>query len=305
MSTSVRPSHTRLRVLPRAPAGTRAGPLRRLLVAATLLLGVGCSPAVEADTADDSVYDAVMERGVLRAGIRFDNPPHSFIRDGEWIGFDLDIAQALAEELGVELDPIRVDELTRISFLQNGRIDAAVASMSQTVERHREVDFSQTYFCANQTFLVTEGEAADLHDLADQRVGVSRGSHALGNWRDWLTTNGYSVDPDRIVEFDSKEAAAEAVQQGAIAGWAEDYTILTSFARRLSGLTVLEEQSIGSKLDGIGVVEDDSRWRDAVNFALQRVIASGRYDDTYDRWFGPDSETPVPRQCALEVWPLG
>lgn len=269
------------------------------------LLAVACTRTEGAEATRRSSYDAVQERGVLRAGIRFDNPPHSFIRDGDWMGFDIDIAEALAGELGVELERVRVDELTRISFLQNDRVDVAIASMSQTVERHREVDFSQTYFCTNQTFLVRDGEVSDLHDLADQRVGVSRGSHSVGNWRDWLAANGYTPDPDLVVDFDSKEAAAEAVRQGSIAGWAEDFTILTSFARRFPDLAVLEEESIGAKLDGIGVVENDSAWRDEVNFALQRIIASGEYDDIYDRWFGPDSDTPVPRQCDLEVWPLG
>jgi polar amino acid transport system substrate-binding protein len=274
------------------------------LLAATAVLAAACTATEGAATTEGGVYETVRDRGELRAGIRFDNPPHSFIRDDEWVGFDMDIAEALARELDVELDPVRVDELTRISFLENGRIDVAVASMSQTIERHREVDFSETYFCANQTFLVRDGEVADLHDLAGQQVGVSRGSHSLGNWRDWLTDNGNSFDPDLIVEFDSKEAAAEAVQQGAIAGWAEDFTILTGFARRFPELTVLEE-SIGSKLDGIGVPENDSVWRDEINFALQRIIASGEYDEIYDRWFGPQSDTPVPPQCELEVWPVG
>lgn len=285
----------------RAEKGGRAA----VIVLAAALLTAGCTSSEGTEAADRSVYEVVQERGVLRAGIRFDNPPHSFIRDGDWIGFDIDIAEALANELEVELETVRVDELTRISFLENGRIDVAIASMSQTIERHREVDFSQTYFCTNQTFLVREGEISDLHDLANQRVGASRGSHSVGNWRDWLTANGYQPDPDLVVEFDSKEAAAEAVRQGNIAGWAEDFTILTSFAQRFPELAVLEDESIGAKLDGIGLVENDSEWRDEINFALQRIFASGDYDDVYDRWFGPDSDTPVPRQCNLEVWPVG
>lgn len=291
--------------MPGVTAGHRTAHRLRLLLVAVLLSASACGTSGGAAPAADSVLDGVRERGQLRAGIRFDNPPHSFIRDGDWVGFDVDIAGALARELDVELEAVRVDELSRISFLQNGRIDAAVASMSQTVERHREVDFSQTYFCANQTFLVRDGEVSDLHGLAGERVGVSRGSHALGNWRDWLTDNGYAVDPDLIVEFDSKEAAAEAVRGGAIAGWAEDFTILTGFAQRHPELTVLEDESIGAKLDGIGVPQNDSRWRDEVDFALQRIIDSGEYDDIYDRWFGPSSDVPVPRQCQLEVWPDG
>jgi polar amino acid transport system substrate-binding protein len=247
---------------------------------------------------------AVKQRGVVRAGIRFDNPPHSFIdEDGNWVGFDVDMAEAIAKSLAVKLEKVRVDELTRISFLQNRKIDIAVASMSHTHEREAEVDFSQTYFWSKQTFLVRKGDVGSLEDLVGKTVGMDRGSSAIGNWRDWLKSNGH--DAAEIVEFDEKQAAVEAVRQGAIAGWAEDYEILASFAKRDPSLTVLGNESIGLKLDGIGVRENDSEMRDAINAALQRIWSSGEYERIYDRWFGPQAETPVPLQGAVEVWPNG
>jgi polar amino acid transport system substrate-binding protein len=255
--------------------------------------------------AEAGALAAVKDRGTVRAGIRFDNPPHSFIDDdGDWVGFDVDIAEAVAKQLGVRLERVRVDELTRISFLQNGKIDMAVASMSHTHEREAEVDFSQTYFWSKQTFLVRKGEFASLEDLVGETVGMDRGSSAIGNWQDWLKANGHDDDPE-IVEFDEKQAAVEAVRQGAIAGWAEDYEILASFATRDPSLTVLSDESIGLKLDGIGVRENDSEMRDAVNAALQRIWTSGEYERIYDRWFGPSADTPVPLQGAVEVWPNG
>jgi polar amino acid transport system substrate-binding protein len=284
-------------------AGRRALGLAILVV--TLPLATACSGGSAAPAPGASVIDGVMERGVLRAGIRFDNPPHSFIDEGgEWIGFDVDIAAALAEELGVELEMVRVDELTRISFLKNGTIDVAVASMSHTHQRELEIDFSQTYFWSKQTFLVRGDEITSLEDLVGKTVGMDRGSSAIGNWRDWLADNGFPDEP-QIVEFSDKQAAAEAVRQGAVAGWAEDYEILASFARVDASLAVLEGEGIGLKLDGIGVRENDSKMLDAVNAALQRIAVSGTYDEIYDRWFGPNSDTPVPRQGEIEVWPQG
>lgn len=255
--------------------------------------------------ASGSKLDQIMERGVIRAGVRFDNPPHSFIdAEGRWVGFDIDIAHAVARQLGVNLELVRVDELTRISYLQGDNIDIAVASMSKTIRRDEEIDFSQTYFWSKQTFLVKAGEINSLQDLVGKKVGMDRGSSAIGNWRDWLTGNGYPADAD-IVEFGNKQAAAEAVRQGAIAGWAEDFEILASFAKNDPSLVVLADESIGVKLDGIGVAENNSKLLDAINHALQAIAASGEYDEIYDRWFGPDSDTPVPRQGGIEVWPEG
>jgi polar amino acid transport system substrate-binding protein len=270
------------------------------------LVAAACGGEDEASGGSSSSgLRAVEQRGAIRAGIRFDNPPHSFVDgNGNWVGFDVDIAEELAKELGVRLEKVRVDELTRISFLKNGRIDIAVASMSHTHEREAEIDFSQTYFWSKQTFLVRKGEIGSLEDLVGETVGMDRGSSAIGNWRDWLKANGHDGNPE-IVEFDEKQAAVEAVRQGAIAGWAEDYEILASFAKRDDSLAVLGDESIGLKLDGIGVRENDSELRDAINAALQRIWSSGRYKPIYERWFGPDADTPVPIQGAVEVWPNG
>jgi polar amino acid transport system substrate-binding protein len=268
-------------------------------------LVAGCADASSGASSDGTLLDEIKDRGVLRAGIRFDNPPHSFIdEDGNWIGFDVDIAEALADELGVRIEKVKVDELTRISFLKNGKIDVAVASMSHTIERENEVDFSQTYFWSKQTFLVRKGEIDSLDDLVGEAVGMDRGSSAIGNWRDWLTAQGHPEDAE-IVEFGDKQAAAEAVRQGAIAGWAEDYEILANFAKQDPSLAVLADDSIGLKLDGVGLRENDSELRDAINYALQRIASSGRYAEIYDRWFGPEADTPVPLQGEIEVWPQG
>jgi polar amino acid transport system substrate-binding protein len=241
--------------------------------------------------ASGNKLDQIMERDVVRAGVRFDNPPHSFIdEEGNWVGFDIDIAHAVARELGLELELVRVDELTRISYLQEDNIDMAVASMSKTIRRDEEVDFSQTYFWSKQTFLVRDGEIGSLDELVGAKVGMDRGSSAIGNWRDWLTSNDYPAEAD-IVEFGNKQA--------------EDYEILASFAKNDPSLVVLGDESIGLKLDGIGVAENNSKLLDAINQALQDIAASGEYDEIYNRWFGPDSDTPVPLQGSIEVWPDG
>jgi polar amino acid transport system substrate-binding protein len=276
--------------------------LQSLALAGTLLLG-GLSAEARAQT---SALDVVKERGVLRAGIRIDNPPHSFIgSDGRWQGFDVDIAEALAEELGVKLEKVKVDELTRISFLQNGQIDIAAASISHTKKRDEQIDFSQTYFWSKQTFLVRKGEVSSLDDLVGKRVGVSRGSHAIGNWRDWLTRKGHQFDQSLIVEFGNKQAGVEAVRQGAVVGYAEDFEVLASFAKNAPTLVVLGDAAIGMKQDGIGVRENDSRMRDAVNFALQRIAKSGKYAKIYEAWFGPETATPMPESGEIEIWPDG
>ena len=253
---------------------------------------------------EPSVLDRVIDRGVLVAGIRQDNPPHSFIDDdGKWVGFDVDIAQAIADHMGVNLERVLVDEITRISYLQNDRIDIAAASMSHTWRRDAVVDFSQTYFWSAQTFLVLGAEISVLEDLVGKPVGMSRGSHSVGNWKAWLTAGGHEINPDHIIEFGDKQIAVNAVLSGKIAGWAEDAEVLASYAKTNPRLIILSNEAIGVKQDGIGIKSNDSRMRDAVNRALQYIEKSGQYDVIYNQWFGPHSDTPIPLTTRIEVWP--
>jgi polar amino acid transport system substrate-binding protein len=235
-----------------------------------------------------------------------DNPPHSsYDQNGQWTGFDNDIAAAIAKRWGVKLEMVKVDELTRISFLQNGKIDLAIASISKTRKRGEQVDFSQTYFSSVQTFIVRKGSIRSYQDLVGKRVGASRGSSSIGNWKAWLKRNGVSGEPE-IEQFGDKRAALAAVKQGAIAGWTEDYEVLASYARGEPDLAVLDVPGgTGVKLDGVAMRKNDSALRVAVDLALQDISATGDYDRIYDRWFGPSSSAPVPRQGGIEVWPSG
>ena len=273
-----------------------------LLAAAGAAAAAGCGGGAEERR---STLDEVRERGSVRIGTRADNPPHSSIApDGRLQGFDVDIARAVARHLGARPQIVRVDELTRVTFLKSRKIDMAVASINHTLDRDREVDFSKTYFFSHQSFLVREGAVTSLRQLRGRRVGASRGSSAIGNYRAYLRREGYRGDP-RIVEFGNKQAAVRAVRSGAIAGYTEDSEVLAAFARRNPGLTVLLDERTAPKHDGIAVRENDSRFLDAVNVALQRVATSGEYDRIYDRWFGPRSEVPFPRLGSIEIWPEG
>jgi polar amino acid transport system substrate-binding protein len=282
---------------------------RRALLAALAtapLVAAGCSKdAASAQAPATSLFDQIKSAGVVKVGIRTDNPPHSQIdQSGNWVGFDNDIAAGIAKRWGVRLDSVKVDELTRISYLQNGKIDLAIASISKTKKRGQQVDFSETYFFSVQTFLVRKGQISSYQDLIGKKVGASRGSSSIGNWKAWLAKNGVSADPD-IEQFGDKHAALEAVKQGAIAGWTEDFEVLASYAGPDPTLAVLNVPGgTGLKLDGIAVRKNDSTLRNQVNLALMD-IASGDYDKIYDRWFGPSSTAPVPRQGSIEVWPNG
>lgn len=256
----------------------------------------------EVEVTQGSVLDQVAETGVVRVGVRNDNPPVSFIdENGDWVGFDIDLAEALADELGAELELVPVDGTTRITFLESGQVDMSVASMNHTRSRDEAIDFSITYFWDNQSFLVRTGEYESIEELFGQPVAASAGSSAIDSWTQWAIDNGGEAGD--IEEFEDKLAAVEAVRSGALEGYTEDNITMLSLAAGDPNLTLLPGGHNAVQF-GVGVPENDSEWRDVVNYALQDIWTSGEFQELYDPWF-VDEDTrliPLPLGGEMEIW---
>lgn len=286
---------------------SRARKVSALLVIGALVVLPACTAASgQATGSAKSLYQVIKQRGVLRVGIRPDDPPHSSLdSQGKFVGFDVDIASAIAKYWGVRLQIVPVNELTRFSFLLNGRIDLAVSSISETVQRAEEIDFSQTYFFSDQTILVLKNKYHHLTDLIGKTIAVDRGSNAGDNWLAWLKAHGHAGDTHLQV-FGSKQESLNAVQTGAVAGYVEDYELLAAFARGNPKLYAINDPGgVGVKLDGVGMHKNDSLLMLKVDLALQHIETSGEYAVIYNHWFGPGSATPVPLMGHIEVWPNG
>lgn len=265
-----------------------------------LLLTTACASIVSS-AQPASKLEQVKESGTVRVGIRFDNPPLSFIDDeGNWVGFDVDLANALVDELGLEIEQVRVDETTRISFLQEDKIDMAVASMNHTRAREEAVDFSITYFWDNQSFLVRKGTYSHIDELMGQKVAANAGSSAIPSWQAYSSQAGGPAP--EIVEFTDKLAAVQALRDGAVEGYTEDNITLLALAAGDPNLELLPGGHNPVQF-GIGLPENDSEWRDAVNVALQELWKDGTYQEIYDKWLGPGAEIELPLGGQMEIWP--
>jgi polar amino acid transport system substrate-binding protein len=243
-----------------------------------------------------------MDEGTVRVGVRNDNPPMSFLNDGgEWVGFDIDLARATAEQLGAELELVVVDGTTRISFLGDGEVDMSIASMNHTQDRDDAIDFSITYFWDNQSFLIRKGMYDSIDELMGQTVAANAGSSAIPSWEEYSAENGGPA-PD-IVEFDDKLAAMQALRDGAVEGYTEDNITMLSLAAGDSNLELLPGGHNPVQF-GIGLPNNDSLWRDQINYALQALWQDGTYQEIYDRWFvGPEKMIDLPLGGEMEIWP--
>ncbi|PGS54253.1 transporter substrate-binding domain-containing protein [Bacillus sp. AFS041924] len=200
---------------------------------------------------------------------------------GKVEGFDIDLSKALAQEIfGDDVKPeyIEVTSKTRVGLLNNGKVDAVVATMTINEERKKEVDFTDVYFNAGQSLLVKKG--SKVHGLADLKKGTKvlavKGSTSAVNIR--------QKAPDTtVLEFENYAEAFTALKAGKGDALTTDDSILYGMKEEdpsfeLVGGTFTEEPY------GIAVKKGNKELVDALNKALKNLKASGKYDEIKNKW---------------------
>lgn len=143
-----------------------------------LVLVIGLLAACGNNDGDSSSVSSDGDKKVIRMATSADYEPFESIdENGEFVGFDIDLAKAIAEELGYELQITDMDFNGLIGALQSNKADMVLSGMNATEERKENVDFSIEYLPANSTFITAPDNAiTSLDDLEGKTVGVQLGS---------------------------------------------------------------------------------------------------------------------------------
>jgi polar amino acid transport system substrate-binding protein len=270
-----------------------------LVAGAGLLLLAG--PAL-AQTPLANTLEEVKKRGLLRVGVRQDVPGFGIVDEkGDTVGFDVDIATELARRLGVRIELVPVTAATRIPLLQQGRIDMIVAALTHYRERDKVIDFTIGYFWTGQKLMVKKDSGIkSAADMAGKRAGTTVGALALKNLA--------AAQPKAIGQtFEGYPEAFLAMQRGLIDAVVADIIILAGL--RANSPSPDDYVIVGDSLGGgdyaIGVRENDSKWRDALNFDLQDMWNDGTWDKIYAKWIGPGSKLNLDKSeigFRMEIW---
>jgi polar amino acid transport system substrate-binding protein len=283
------------------------------VVAATLFFGLvsGCSPpapplepGLGAEPATEpakpaSTLDKVTASRKIAIGSGYTVPPMNYLDEaGNHVGFDIDLGRAVADKLGaaiggpLEVELVRVDSQSRVTFLAAGRVDLTISSMSHTRGREDAIDYAEPpYLWVGKQFYAKRGRFESVEDLIGQRIAVQQGSNAMIAGAQYLQELG---DPEpKMMAFRTDGEALLALRQGKVEAFTQDNVILLG----LLGEEAADYEPVGPVyspgLYGIGVAPNDSRWRDAVSFALQSAMQDGTYERIYEAWFGPEGKFPL------------
>ena len=218
---------------------------------------------------------------VLVVGTDATYPPKEYIDDnGDFAGFDVDFAKALADELGMEIEFINSDWAGIIPSLNAGKFDIIISSMTINEERMKEVNFSEPYFYAGQVIIVAKDNDTimGVDDLSGTSVGVQ-----LGTTGDVYCTEMENVDVRRYNKIG--DAVMDLIN-GNIDAVVSDNSVCLPFVadnpddlKSVEGLLTVESY-------GMAISKDNTELLDKVNAALAAMQENGSYDDVYSIWFG-------------------
>jgi len=267
--------------------------MRRMLLIVLSVLLVGTFVA-GASLAGDKLAD-IKAKGVLVAGIKDSLPPFGFIdqKTRTIVGYDIDFVNAIASKLGVKVELKSVTSATRMPQLQEGNIDIIAATMTKNPERAKVIDFSHTYFFTGQKFLTKKGTLKSLKDLGGKKIGTAKGSTSEKN-------AAKAVPTATILSFDDYPQAVLALTQGKVAAVTTDESILAGLLSKLpKGQYEIPDIRISDEPYGLGIRKGNKNFLDFVNKTIVEMEKTGEAKRIFDRWFGPNTDTPLYRTFTI------
>jgi polar amino acid transport system substrate-binding protein len=267
--------------------------MRRISVILALLV---LSLSVVGNLKAADTLEAVKKKGVLVAGVKDSTPGFGFVdeKTREIVGYDVDFVRYIANKLGVKLQLKPVTSASRMPQLMEGHIDIIAATMTKTAERAKQIDFSNTYFFTGQKFITRKGMVKTLTDLDGKKLGTAKGSTSEQN-------AAKALPRATILSFDDYPQAFLAFQQGKVVAVTTDESILANMLSKAPNRDQFEipDIQISDEPYGLGIRKGERNFLDFVNKALLEMERSGEARKIFDKWFGPNSPTPLKRNFRI------
>lgn len=250
--------------------------LLALAASAALLFG-----ACGNDESNSSNSEASDETKVLKMATSAEFPPfESRNVEGEIVGFDIDLANHIADELGYELEitDMKFDGL--IGALQNDRVDMVIAGMSATEQRKENVDFSTEYNHSGEMFLTPKGsDVKTLEDLEGKVVGVQLGTIQEEGANSIIKDEGIDFE---LKALDDSGALIQEILSGRIDAAYMDKAVAKGYIEA-QDLGAFDDPTTASPGMAVAFPKDGDLVED-VNAVIAEMEESGKLDELKEKW---------------------
>lgn len=258
-----------------------------LLAVSALFVGVSAAHA-------DQIAD-IKKKGELVVGVLGTDEPNSFIdpKTREIVGYEVDLARAIAAKLGVKLNIKQLAVAARIPELQQGRVDLLAASLTHNKEREAVIDFSLTTFVTGQKVLVKANSGiANVAALAGKKVVTIKGGTQEPNIRKAVP----NVD---VVTFETGPQAFQALQQGKGVAFVNDEVSLLDQHAKLGAAQSqykILDQNLSVEPLALGLKKGETQFKALVDGVLRDLEKSGEAEKLFVKWYGPETRLKFPKR---------
>lgn len=251
--------------------------LRTSMTAIALLVGLASGVGTQAARAD--AMDDIAKAGVINVGVFADFPPFSSVTsDMSLQGYDIDVADAIAEALKVKVNLVQVTGQNRIPYLTQKRVDLLL-SVGYSAEREKVIDFTKAYApyyiaVIGPQALKVEGKA----DLAGKSVAVNRGT-----LEDTSLTEAAPPDTD-IKRFDNYNSVMQAFLSGQTQLMVVGNDVGSQVLAKQTELKPEQKFQLMTSPDHIGLNKNEPRLKQALEDVIDRLLAEGKLNEISTKW---------------------
>lgn len=234
--------------------------------------------------AGESTLTKVLSSKKITIGVFADAPPYGVMNSaGEYEGFDIDKAEALAESLGAEVEYVSTTNANRIPLLETGKVDVIIAALTNLDERAQAVAMTRPYAAEGQVVLVPKGSPITSYDdLARRSVAATRGSVPA------------TILEKRFPEAEASlfEAVADSVQalrSNKVDALMESNSVVAGIlADDADAFEIVEGPQLSPSVVSFGVKMGDQLWLNYLDNFLLNYNISDAANDSYNTWLGTD-----------------
>ncbi len=237
-------------------------------------------------------FSVAMAEKTLKIGVEGAYPPFSEVtKTGEVVGFDIDIAKALCEQMNRECKMVQIDWDGLIPALKGRKIDAIIASMSATPERQKSIDFTDRYYRIPVKTVRKKGTDIDFskEGMKGKTIGVQVSTtfakHMTDLFGDVATIKTYNSNNDALADLKSGRVDVVA---------AESLVLQDGFLKKEAGKDfeffgpdLVDEKYYGKGI-AIGIRKNSDKLKAAFNKAIKDILDNGKYKSVNDKYFDID-----------------
>lgn len=252
---------------------------KSIALASLLVAAAGSLTAAAAD-----VPDRIKKAGKLVAATQPNYPPIAYKdpASNTLTGFDIDLGEAIAKELGLRIEWQETAFAQMISSLQTQRVDIALAGMSDLPARREVVDFID-YMKTGPQFFTTANRAGELktiEDLCGRKVGASRSTNWPAQMEELSKTTcvAKGKKPMEVIGTEGSVDARTQLKSGRLDAAVQGSETLPYFQKQEPNTIVLIGTPFSEQLSGIPVAKTEPGLRDAIKGAMDRLQQKGIYD---------------------------